>query len=104
MSDASNLILFLLTQLALPFGLGYLYCRRQGIPTNSWRAGGIYLIALSAAMLLFTGLAGLPTHVKNVGFVTNRPMGLTCGAIGIAAGMVMGLLAKRFEGAASKPR
>lgn len=102
MSDSSNLILFLVTQLVLPFGLGYLYCRRKGIPTSSWQAGGIYLVALSAAMLLFTGLIGLPTHVKNVGFVTNRPMGLTCGAIGIAVGILMGMLARRFEGGAEK--
>ena len=87
MTDSSNLILFLVTQLLLPFVLGYLYCRSKGIPTQSWQAGGLYLIALSTAMLLFTGLLGLPTHVKNVGFVSNRPMGLTCGTIGIAGGV-----------------
>lgn len=97
MSDSSYLILFLATQLLLPFGLGYCYCRSKGIPSNSWQAGAIYLIALSVAMLLFTGLLGLPTHVKNVGFVTNRPMGLTCGAIGIAGGILMSYLARRFE-------
>lgn len=97
MNDGSHLILFFATQLALPVGLGYAYCRSKGIPTQSWQAGGIYLIALSAAMLFFTGLVGLPTYVKNVGYVSNRPMGLTCGAIGIAAGLVMGFLARRFE-------
>lgn len=49
-------------------------------------------------MLLFTGVLGLPTHVKNVGFMSNRPMGLTCGAIGIVAGLVMGWVARHFEG------
>lgn len=98
MNDTSNLIIFLATQLVLPVGLGYVYCRSKGIPSQSWQAGGIYLIALSVAMLFFTGLLGLPTHVKNVGFVSNRPMGLTCGAIGLAAGIVMGFLARRFEG------
>lgn len=97
MNDGSNLIIFLGTQLLLPFGQGYLYCRSKGIPTQSWQAGGIYLIALSAAMLFFIGLLGMPTHVKNVGFVSNRPMGLTLGAIGIFAGIVMGLVARRFE-------
>lgn len=97
MNDSSTFIIFLVTQFLLPFGLGYGYCRNKGIPTNSWRAGGIYLIALSAAMLVFIGLLGLPTHVKNVGFVTNRPMGFTCGAIGIVGGIVMGYLARRFE-------
>lgn len=97
MNDASNLIIFLATQLLLPVGLGYAYCRSKGIVTQSWLAGGIYLIALSAAMLFFIGLLGMPTHVKNVGFVTNRPMGLTLGAIGIFAGIVMGFLARRFE-------
>ncbi len=97
MSDSNHLILFLVTQCLLPFGLGYLYCRGQGIPSHSWEAGGIYLIALSAALLLFTGLFGLPAPVKNVGFVSDRPMGLTCGAIGIAGGMLMGFLARRFE-------
>ncbi len=97
MRDSNHLIFFLATQCLLPLGLSYLYCRSKGIPTQSWQAGGIYLIALSAAMLFFTGLLGLPTHVKNVGFVTNRPMGLTCGAIGIAGGIVMGALARRFE-------
>lgn len=97
MNDSSHFILFLVTQLLLPFGLGYLYCRRQVIPGDSWQAGGIYLIALSAAMLFFIGLLGLPTHVKNVGFVTDRSMGFTCGAIGIVGGIVMGFLARRFE-------
>ncbi|MGE8361286.1 hypothetical protein [Pseudomonas sp.] len=97
MNDASHLIIFLATQLLLPVGLGYAYCRSKGIPSQSWQAGGIYLIALSAAMLFFIGLLGMPTHVKNVGFVTNRPMGLTLGAIGIFAGIVMGFLARRFE-------
>lgn len=97
MNDSSNLIIFLATQLLLPFGLGYLYCRNKGIPTQSWQAGGIYLIALSAATLFFTGLLGLPVHVKNVGFVSNRPMGLACGVIGIVGGIVMGFLARRFE-------
>lgn len=97
MNDSSNLIIFLATQLLLPFGLGYLYCRSKGIPTQSWQAGGIYLIALSAATLFFTGMLGLPVHVKNVGFVSNRPMGLACGAIGIVGGIVMGFLARRFE-------
>ena len=97
MNDASNLIIFLATQFLLPVGLGYLYCRSKGIPTQSWQAGGVYLLALSAAMLFFIGLLGMPTHVKNVGFVTNRPMGLTLGAIGIFAGIVMGFLARRFE-------
>lgn len=100
MSDSSTFILFLATQFLLPFGLGYWYCRSKDIPTQSWQAGGIYLVALSAAMLIFIGLLGLPTHVKNVGFVSNRPMGFTCGAIGIAGGIVMGFLARRFE---SKP-
>lgn len=97
MNDSSNLIIFLATQLLLPFGLGYLYCRSKGIPTQSWQAGGIYLIALSAATLFFTGMLGLPVHVKNVGFVSNRPMGLACGATGIVGGIVMGFLARRFE-------
>ena len=93
MNDSSNLILFLATQFALPLGIACAYCRSKSIPTQSWRAGGIFLIAMSAAMLFFTGLLGLPTYVKNVGFMTNRHMGLTCGAIGI----VMGYLARRFE-------
>lgn len=97
MNDSSNLIIFLLTQLLLPFALGYLYCRRKGIPTDSWRAGGIYLIALSLALVFFLGLLGLPTHVKNVGMVTHRPMGFACGAVGILGGMLMGFLARRFE-------
>jgi len=98
MSDTSQFIVFAVTQLALPFGFGYLYCRKKGIPTNSWRAGGIYLIALSAAMLFFIGLLGLPTHVKNVGMVTNRSMGLACGVIGILGGLLMSHVARRFEG------
>ena len=97
MNDSSSLILFLATQFLLPLGIAYAYCRSKGIATQSWRAGGIFLIAMSAAMLFFTGLLGLPTHVKNVGFMTNRPMGLTCGAIGIVAGIVMGYVARRFE-------
>ncbi len=97
MNDSSNLILFLATQFLLPLGIAYAYCRSKGIPTQSWRAGGIFLIAMSAAMLFFTGLFGLPIHVKNVGFMTNRPMGLTCGAIGLVAGIVMGYLARLFE-------
>lgn len=97
MSDSSHLILFLATQFLLPFGLGHLYCRSQGIPSNSWQAGGIHLVALSVAMLLFSGLFGLPAPVKNVGFVSDRPMGLTCGTIGIAGGMLMGFLARSFE-------
>ena len=97
MNDSSNLILFLATQFLLPLGIVYVYCRSKGIPTQSWRAGGIFLIAMSAAMLFFTGLFGLPIHVKNVGFMTNRSMGLTCGAIGIVAGFVMGYLARLFE-------
>ena len=97
MSDSSHLILFLATQLLLPFGLGYLYCRRKGIPSGSWQAVGIHLVALSVAMLLFSGLFGLPAPVKNVGFVSSRPMGLTCGAIGIVGGVLMGFLARRFE-------
>lgn len=97
MNDSSNFILFLITQLLLPLGLGYLYCRRKGIPSDSWQAGGIYLIALSAAMLFFIGLLGLPTHVKNIGFVADRSMGFTCGAIGIVGGIVMGFLARHFE-------
>ncbi|MDH0289394.1 hypothetical protein N7414_09755 [Pseudomonas sp. GD04087] len=98
MSDTSSFIVFLVTQLLLPFWLGHRYCRRKGIPTQSWRAGGIYLIALSVAMLLFIGLLGLPTHVKNVGMVTNRSMGLACGVIGIFGGLLMGYVARRFEG------
>ncbi|MDN6858917.1 hypothetical protein QO207_20165 [Pseudomonas sp. CAN2814] len=98
MSETSQFIVFAVTQLALPFWLGYLYCRRKGIPSNSWRAGGIYLIALSLAMLFFIGLLGLPTHVKNVGMVTNRSMGLACGLIGIFGGLLMGYVARRFEG------
>ena len=102
MNDGSNLILFLATQLVLPLGLTYAYCRSKGVPTQSWRAGAVLLVALSAAMLLFTGLLGLPTHVKNVGFMTNRPMGLTCGTIGILAGLVMGWVARRLEGKADR--
>ncbi|MDF3863998.1 hypothetical protein P3W53_05985 [Pseudomonas denitrificans (nom. rej.)] len=98
MSETSQFIVFAVTQLALPFGLGYLYCRRKGIPTDTWRAGGIYLIALSLAMLFFIGLLGLPTHVKNVGMVSNRSMGLTLGLVGIAAGLLLGHVARRFEG------
>lgn len=49
-------------------------------------------------MLLFTGLLGLPAPVKYVGFVTDRSMGWTCGAIGIVGGLVMGAIARRFEG------
>lgn len=103
MSDGSHLILFLVTQFLLPLGVAYFYCRSTGIPSQSWRAGGVYLIALSAAMLLFTGLLGLPTHVKNVGFVTHRPMGLICGAVGIIGGIVMGLLAQHVEGRSDNP-
>ncbi|PJI47245.1 MAG: hypothetical protein CTR55_20040 [Pseudomonas sp.] len=98
MSETSQFIVFAVTQLALPFGLGYLYCRRKGIPTDTWRAGGIYLIALSLAMLVFIGLLGLPTHVKNVGMVSNRSMGLLLGVVGIAAGLLLGYFARRFEG------
>lgn len=98
MSETSQFVVFAVTQLALPFGLGYLYCRRKGIPTDTWRAGGIYLIALSLAMLFFIGLLGLPTHVKNVGMVSNRSMGLTLGLSGIAAGLLLGYVARRFEG------
>ncbi|MCQ4260697.1 hypothetical protein [Stutzerimonas stutzeri] len=97
MNDSSNLILFLATQFALPLGITYAYCRSKGIPNQSWRAGGIFLTAMSAAMLFFTGLLGLPIHVKNVGFITNRHMGLTCGAIGIVAGIVMGYVARALE-------
>lgn len=98
MNDGSNLILFFVTQLVLPLGLAHVYCRCKGIPARSWQAGAAFLVALSAAMLLFTGVLGLPTHVKNVGFMSNRPMGLTCGAIGIVAGLVMGWVARHFEG------
>ncbi|MBD9518116.1 hypothetical protein [Pseudomonas sp. PDM22] len=98
MSETSQFVVFAVTQLALPFGLGYLYCRRKGIATDTWRAGGIYLIALSLAMLFFIGLLGLPTHVKNVGMVSNRSMGLTLGLAGIAAGLLLGYVARRFEG------
>lgn len=98
MSDSSNLIIFLSTQLLLPLGLAYVYCRKKGIPTDSWQAASFSLIALSVAMLLFTGLLGLPAPVKYVGFVTDRSMGWTCGAIGIVGGLVMGAIARRFEG------
>lgn len=97
MNDSGNLILFLATQFLLPLGIAYAYCRSKGIATQSWQAGGIFLIAMSAAMLLFTGLFGLPVPVKNVGFVTSRPMGLTCGAIGIVAGILMSYVARVFE-------
>lgn len=100
----SNLIFFLATQLLLPFGLGYLYCRRKGIPTDSWQAGGVYLIALSASILIFTGLLGLPTYVKNVGYVSNRGMGFACGGVGIVAGIVMRFIAQRYEGGSGNPR
>jgi len=36
--------------------------------------------------------------VKYAGFVTDRSMGWTCGAIGIVGGLAMGALARRFEG------
>lgn len=98
MSETSNSIIFLTTQLALPLGLAYAYCRKKHIPTDTWRAGGIALVVLSAAMLFFTGLLGLPAYVKYAGFVTDRAMGWTCGAIGIVAGLAMGALARRFEG------
>lgn len=104
MNDSGKLIIFLVTQFLLPFGLGYLYCRSKGIAPQSWRASSIYLICLSAAMLFFTGLLDLPIHVKNVGFFNNRPMGLTCGAIGIIGGIVLGLVARRFEAAQDKTR
>lgn len=97
MRETSQFIVFAVTQLALPLGLSYLYCRRKGIPTNSWRAGGISLIALSLATLFFTGLVGLPVHVKNAGMVSNRSMGLVVGIIGIAAGLLMGFVARRYE-------
>lgn len=99
MSDTSQFIVFAVTQLALPLGLSYWYCRSKGVSTQSWQAAGIALIALSVAMLLFVGLLGMPAPVKNVGMVTDRSMGLTCGAIGIFAGLAMGYLARRFEGA-----
>lgn len=99
MSDTSQFVIFLLTQLLLPLGLSYRYCRSKGIPTQSWQAAGLSLIALSVAMLFFVGLLGMPAPVKNVGMVTDRSMGFTCGAIGIFAGLAMGYLARRFEGA-----
>ena len=71
MSETGNSIIFLTTQLALPLGLAYAYCRKKGIATDTWRAGGIALIALSTAMLFFTGLLGLPAYVKYAGFVTD---------------------------------
>ena len=77
MSETGNSIIFLTTQLALPLGLAYAYCRKKGIATDTWRAGGIALIALSTAMLFFTGLLGLPAYVKYAGFVTDRSMGLS---------------------------
>ncbi|MDQ7985199.1 hypothetical protein QYS36_09625 [Pseudomonas sp. G34] len=98
MSETGNAIIFFTTQLVLPLGLAYAYCRKTGIPSDTWRAGGIALIALSSAILLFTGLLGLPAYVKNVGFVTDRSMGWTCGAVGIVGGLAMGALARRFEG------
>lgn len=98
MSESSNAIIFITTQLVLPLGVAYAYCRKKDISMNSWRAAGISLMMLSAAMLFFTGLLGLPAHVKNVGFVTDRSMGWTCGAIGIIGGLVMGAIARRFEG------
>lgn len=98
MSETIQFIVFVATQLLLPLGLSYRYCRRNGIPTQSWRAGGVSLIYLSVAMLIFIGLLGLPTHVKNIGMVTNRTMGLVCGVIGIFGGLLMGYVARRFEG------
>ena len=56
MSETGNSIIFLTTQLALPLGLAYAYCRKKGIATDTWRAGGIALIALSTAMLFFLSL------------------------------------------------
>ncbi len=43
MSDSSNLIIFLSTQLLLPLGLAYVYCRKKGIPTDSWQAANLSL-------------------------------------------------------------
>ncbi len=98
MSQNAGSVLFLITQLLLPLGVGFSLCKSKDIPFDSWMASGIGLVCLGVALFVFTGLFNLPTHVRWQGMVADRSLGLVVGPITIAIGVVIAFLAHRFEG------